>query len=222
MGFSGPSDFIAAMARGAFDSVIGEAENAWLEFKSQPYLPWTDEAKRLEFAKDASAMANGGGGLIVLGYKTEADALTARDIVTARTPVAPSLVDIDSYKQVLEAWTYPPMRAINMKWWGVNQGKGILTIEVPPAVEAEQPILVLRASVEQVKRSILIGYFTRAEERVTGTTPGEIHADIQMGRMIRRVGIGGVGAAPTTPSGPSDEQRRRRLEADTDAGGFGG
>jgi len=224
MTFAGPSDFIAAMARGDFDSVIDEAEEAWLEFKSQPYLPWTDEAKRLEFAKDASAMANGGGGLIVFGYRTAADPLTARDVVKARTPVATNLVDIDSYKQVLESWTYPPMRTINMRWWRTKQGKGkgILTIEVPPAVEAEQPILVLRASIEGVKRSILLGYYTRAEERVSETTAGEIHADIQLGRILRRVGIGGLSPGPSAPSGPTDDQRRQRLDTDVAEGGFGG
>jgi predicted HTH transcriptional regulator len=222
MRFAGPSDFIAAMVRDEFDSVIGEAETVWLEFKSQPYLPWNDAAKRLEFAKDASAMANSGGGLIVFGYATEPDLLTARDIVNSRTPVATKLVDIDSYKKVLESWTYPPIRATNLKWWGIEEEKGILTIEVPPAGEAEQPILVLRAPVDSIRRSILLGYFTRAADRVSETTAAEIHADIQLGRILRRVGIGGLSPGASTPSGPTDEQRRRRLESDMAEGGFGG
>jgi hypothetical protein len=220
MAFNAPADLLVALAQSHFDSVIGMAETVWLEFKSQPYLPRDDEAKRLELAKDVSAMANGGGGLIVFGYKTAPDVLTSRDIVKARTPVSTSLVDIDSYKKVLESWTYPPMRGINIEWWGVDQGRGVLTIAVSPASEAQQPILVLKASVEGVKRSILLGYFLRTEDRVSDSNAGELHADIQMGRVLRRIGLGGLTPAPSAPSGPTDEQRRQRLEADTTDGQF--
>jgi hypothetical protein len=120
--FTGPSDFIAAMAQSRFDSVIGESETVWLEFKTQPYLPWNDEAKRLEFAKDASAMANGGGGLIVFGYKTESEVLTARDIVKAWTPVATTLVDMDGYKQALERVAVGLMVSSSCRDEGVLRG----------------------------------------------------------------------------------------------------
>lgn len=220
MAFAGAADFIAAMAQNKFDSVIGQAETVWLEFKSQPYLPWNDEAKRLEFAKDASAMANGGGGLIVFGYQTEADDLTARDIVKARTPVSIGHVDIDGYKKSLEQWTYPPMRSIVLKWWGLEEGKGVLSIEVPAATESQQPVLVIKASIEGMKRSILVGHFVRTEDRVSESMAAELHADIRLGRMLNQAGMGGPRFTPSAPSGPTDEQRRQRLEADTNDGQF--
>ena len=221
MAVTGLSDLLSALARNKLDIVIGTAESAQLEFKAQPYLPWGDEAKRLEFAKDASAMANGGGGVIVIGYKTAPDALAARDVVTVLTPVSTNLVDVGSYQQVLESWTYPPMRAITMKWWGLDQGRGVLTIEIPAATEAQQPVLVIRASIQGVKRSILLGHFVRTEDRASSSTAAELHADIQLGRVLRRIAPGNSVALPGAPSGPTDEQRRERLEADTLNGQFG-
>ncbi len=54
------------------EELIGAAESEWLEFKKEPYYLERDE-QRFELAKDVSAMANAGQGIIVIGVEAKDD-----------------------------------------------------------------------------------------------------------------------------------------------------
>ena len=57
---------------GEFDQFVGVRESIEVEFKREPYRLEQDDQK-FELAKDASAMANAAGGVIVIGVRTQRD-----------------------------------------------------------------------------------------------------------------------------------------------------
>ena len=71
-----------SLEEAVFDDLVTNAvvEHQRLEYKSQ--LPGTSPDDRREFARDVAAMANGGGGIIVMGIEDDAN-----DAATRITPV---------------------------------------------------------------------------------------------------------------------------------------
>jgi len=86
---TGITDIVAALAGWpSHDApLIGVFESQTLEFKLAPYQLGEDPG-RAEFAKDICAMANGGGGLIVVGIETERDPDAGRDKSVRVRPLA--------------------------------------------------------------------------------------------------------------------------------------
>jgi hypothetical protein len=69
-------EVLEKLAAKQFDALVGVSESAWLDAKESPYA--LDGLKqKLELAKDVNALANSIGGIIVLGFDTARDALTA-------------------------------------------------------------------------------------------------------------------------------------------------
>jgi len=213
MAISQRSEFFAALGRGDGEAVLGTPECEWLDFKGEPYRLAEDDEK-LELAKDVTALANSGGGVIVIGYKTRREPTTSRDIATRLSRVRRDLVDFDQYRKVVESWTHPPIRRLDLQWWLEDQDSGVLAIEVAAAPEADLPVLVTRAREEGLRRQVLLGLFQRLGDRVSRLTAGEIHAQIQLGRAVQRGGALPP-FAPSSPTGPSEEERTERLAADT-------
>lgn len=54
------------------DDLLGERERSWLDFKQSPYV-LDGERGKSELAKDVTAVANSGGGCIVIGVRTRKD-----------------------------------------------------------------------------------------------------------------------------------------------------
>lgn len=215
------SELFEALGQDRYDDIVGSAETTELEFKSAPYLPWDDD-RRLEFAKDVSAIANGGGGVLIFGFKTTPDTLNARDVVTEQTPVPTDKVDLNAYRQALAAWTYPPVTGVEMRWWGVVDGKGYLTLDVPATPDSQQPTLVTKATADGLKKAILVGHFVRSGDQVNRTTAPELHAAIRLGRFMGQLGLSSQGLSVAGPSGPTSEQREQRLTSDLSQGEFTG
>jgi len=61
------------LAEGTFDRLMGIAEDEQLDFKRSPYQ-LAEDRQKMELAKDISALANAGGGLILIGIETRQDA----------------------------------------------------------------------------------------------------------------------------------------------------
>ena len=78
---------------------IGVVEENYVDFKSKPYLD--DEESKIELVKDVTAIANAGGGLIIIGPKTEKRDKEKRDWVKSINPVAEELIRMDSWTDVL-------------------------------------------------------------------------------------------------------------------------
>jgi hypothetical protein len=83
------------LGRGEFDEIIGTAEDEQLEFKGSPYYLASD-AMKFELAKDVTALANSGGGLILLGFRTCKDPDYSFEFVDECRPIDRGLVDLGS------------------------------------------------------------------------------------------------------------------------------
>ena len=57
------------LTRGAFDELTGALENEFFEAKSEPW-DLSSERGKFDLAKDVSSLANGRGGLILVGAST--------------------------------------------------------------------------------------------------------------------------------------------------------
>jgi len=214
MAIEARSDLFRALALGEFQALVGAFEGGWLECKREPYR-LREEDQQLELAKDVAGLANSGGGVIVVGYETSRDPTSARDRVARLTPVRADLVSRDAHLDAVERLTYPPIRNLAFRWWETAPGQGVATIEVEAADEADAPVLVVRARTEGSRRDLLLGVFHRSDDRVSRLTPSEIHAQIQLGRLVQRGG--GLPQPAAAPVGPSTEERAARLADDVAA-----
>ncbi len=95
------------LAYGDFDHLIGVIEDERLECKSGPYTLENDHQK-LELAKDVSALANSGGGIILIGAKTEKDPAHLGDEIKEIRPFVQALIDTERYQNVVGDWVFPP------------------------------------------------------------------------------------------------------------------
>jgi len=75
-------EVLAMLSSGSFKGFIGAVENDHFECKRTPYRLQTDHEKQ-ELAKDVSAFANAGGGVLVIGLATEVSPVHMGDEVTA-------------------------------------------------------------------------------------------------------------------------------------------
>lgn len=214
MTVSSQGELFAALGRGDGEALIGTQESEWLDFKQTLYVPF-DNDRKLELAKDVTALANSGGGVLVIGYRTHRDDTMAREVASELSPVRRDLVNFQQYQQTVEDWTYPPIRNLEMGWWLEDGGTGVFTIEVRATPEAQWPCLVPRVNEAGLRRGLLVGIFERSGNRVSRLSPGEIHTQIQLGRVLQRTGQPTPPPVPTLPEGPSEEERRQRLESDT-------
>lgn len=212
---------IAALEAGDSELVIGTHEREWLEFKQAPYH-LKEDAQKLEFLKDVTSIANAGGGYLVIGFATKPETHTGRDIATELSRVRQDLVDAVQYRDVLESNTYPPLRNTSMRWWLVERGTGVLTIEIPAADENSAPIIVNKVKEDGIRKGLLMGIFVRSGERVNTLSPAEIHSQIQVGRALQRGGFQPSERREGPASGPSEEDRGERLDADTRDAGLAG
>src|SRR5438128_1102865 len=103
----------AILEKGEFDELVGAIENEWLECKAAPYQINTDH-QRQELAKDVSGLANAGGGIILIGIRTERDPSHFGDEIKEIRPFAQLLVNPEQYIDILKAWIYPPVDKIDV------------------------------------------------------------------------------------------------------------
>src|SRR5207248_7910160 len=95
-----PREVLEKLEAGEFAALIGLMENDWLDAKETPYILETQKQK-LELAKDVTAMANAGGGIIVIGYDCEKQLTTAGEQICAVKEFSLNLVDLDKWSQIL-------------------------------------------------------------------------------------------------------------------------
>jgi len=126
------ADIVELLKQGLFDQLKGAKETAWLECKACPYL-LDSEQQKMEFAKDVSSMANGEGGLFLLGARTIKSQLHQGEEISGVSPYNQDLVDPDRYHQVAEEWIYPRIPGLRITWCPskADPKKGIFAVEVP-------------------------------------------------------------------------------------------
>src|SRR5688500_16517413 len=132
------------IASGDFTQFIGMAEDTVLEVKRQPYDLDT-AADRYELAKDASALANSGGGYILVGLTTRREADREIDIVDALSLIAAPAFPVAQCEGVIANHVFPLIDGLVVTWrqaTGSNDGLGVIL--VPPQHEDRKPFIIAK------------------------------------------------------------------------------
>jgi hypothetical protein len=113
-----------ALDEAAINDLITNAvvEHQRLEYKSQ--LPGTTQDERREFARDVAAIANGGGGVLLIGIEDDAN-----DAATRVTPVALG-GEITRLTQIANSLIEPYLR-MDVHEVQIGGPDGVIVIEVP-------------------------------------------------------------------------------------------
>jgi hypothetical protein len=101
-------EVLEKLAAKQFDALVGVSESAWLDAKESPYI-LDGLRQKLELAKDVSALANFVGGIIVLGFDTARDALTAGERISEVKPFPLAIVTSDRCRKVIREYVHPPL-----------------------------------------------------------------------------------------------------------------
>src|SRR6266540_2600364 len=123
------ADIIAALANWSHDEtpLLEVFESREVEFKKTSYPLDTDKGKA-EFAKNIAGMANGGGGVIVLGVETQRDVATGRDKSIGVKPLASGSTNVQQMEAVARSWLCPPQRDLEIREWPRSDGAILVSI----------------------------------------------------------------------------------------------
>lgn len=183
--------------------LVGIEENQELEFKERPHdLGW-DQGK-LEFAKDVSAIANGGGGVILYGVRTARDPAIGRDVSVRVTPLLEGALTIAQFESVAREWVYPPQRTIEIREWPNHGGQMLVSIRVPPIGESDGLAIIRGAEADGQTRRNLFGVAKRHGDRIDHFNPDEVYHWIRMGRRLAGFPPMAITPEPEGP-GPVEE-----------------
>jgi hypothetical protein len=178
-----PDQALGHLRKGDFSPFVGCVEWVSFECKKSPYqLKQSDQ--RFELAKDVAAMANAGGGAIVIGLGTEARDSGATEVVNDVRPFGPQLVDVRQVLDILNEWLYPPVLGVEVVWYPSSEDKekGLVCIHVPSAPEDERPILVAKTLSESGgTRGSTFAWFERLRDGTTHWNVARLHAAIRSG-----------------------------------------
>ncbi len=173
----------AILEKGDFEELAGVVENEWLECKAAPYQIDKDHQKQ-ELAKDVSGLGNAGGGIILIGIRTERDPLHFGDEIKEIRQFAQSLVNPEQYIDILKTWIYPPLHSVDVKWIPSvkDPNAGIVAIVIPAQPEAKKPFLLTRTVETEGKRTeIVFGYVERRRAGIDPLSVQELHTIIRDG-----------------------------------------
>lgn len=134
---------LRAVRSGGLDDVIGLRECAWLEAKEKPYK-LGHPAQDAELCKDAAALANARGGLLLVGYGTAQKG--GREVLARLAPVARDSVNVEQYRMILRARVYPDIRDLEIEWIPADDQAGVLVIHVPRQRETDK-LFVIRGRI---------------------------------------------------------------------------
>jgi hypothetical protein len=132
---------LRALRTSGLDAVVGLRECAWLDAKEAPYK-LGHPAQDAELCKDAAALANVRGGLLVIGYATARRG--GREVLTRLVPVAAGLANVEQYRMILRSRVYPDIRGLEIEWMTADASDetGILAIYVPRQRETDKLFVI--------------------------------------------------------------------------------
>ena len=176
-----PKEVLEKLEAGDFAALIGLMEGDWLDAKETPYILETQKQK-LELAKDVTAMANAGGGLIVIGYDCEKQPTTAGEQIVEVKPFSLSLVDPDKWNQILANLVHPPPHGVTVRVFAGQDGKGVAAIVIDAAALPEKPYIVSKMLDEEGGNiGSYFGYFQRKRDKTPPITSASIQQQLSAG-----------------------------------------
>ena len=171
---------------GDYDSFLDAVETEHLDFKSEPYRLDQDLQKQ-ELAKDVSGLANAGGGVILIGFKTTKDAAVLGDYVTELRPIPGAHFRKEQYQSIIQEWIYPPPN-VTLSWFASGDDRGFAAIEVLSGDQEHLPHLIKRVVSEDGRRiEIVFGYVQRRRVNVEPSSVHQIHSLLRSGLRMREI-----------------------------------
>ena len=166
-----------------FNAVIGLFESEWLDAKETPHHLDAAPQKR-ELAKDVTALANAGGGLIVLGFDCEKLPMTAGERINKVCPFPVSLVEPKRYNQILADLVHPPPHGVSVLIFenAAEDGNGVAAIVIDKSVMTEGPYLVGKMVDENdLNIGLYLGYFERKRDFIPPVSIARIQQQLSAG-----------------------------------------
>jgi hypothetical protein len=178
-----PKEILEKLTACDFDALIGLFESEWLDAKETPYHLDVAPQKR-ELAKDVTALANAGGGIIVLGFECEKLPTTAGERIkeVCRFPI--SRVDPKRYNQILADLVHPPPHGVTVLVFenSAKDGNGVAAIVIDKAVMTEKPYLVGKMVDENdISIGSYFGYFERKRDFIPPISIARIQQQLSAG-----------------------------------------
>ena len=132
---------VVELVRAGFARAVVElAEGPWLEGKGKPYR-LGEEAQKWELAKDVASFANAeGGGVIVIGARTERK--ERGDVITIVKDIPLDMIDAERYRRVIRTWVRPFVEGLEVRGIDHGDGRGVAFIHVPPQDDDLKPFVV--------------------------------------------------------------------------------
>lgn len=152
-----------------FGDLLGEAEDIDLEAKEEPY-DLESAAGRYELAKDVSAIANSGGGYLLIGIATRRELRHQRDVLDRLALLPADRFNEERYRGIIREYVYPAIHELNVSWSQCDgSAEGIAVICVPPQPVDRLPFIIAKLveSGEHL-RQLVVGY---AERVIAGNEP---------------------------------------------------
>jgi len=175
---------LGILERGSFDELVGTTEDLYVEAKGEPYRLSSGDLQKQELAKDVSALANSGGGIILLGFRTKQDQLSSIEEVECCRSFPPSLFDPIQYRNVLQDWIHPVINSVRAVFYpsASDPNRGTAAIIVPANAAAEKPYIVTRVVAPDGRVcGTMFGYFERVLDRVVPMSGGTIRSQLRDG-----------------------------------------
>ncbi|MEV7827080.1 hypothetical protein [Microbacterium enclense] len=170
---------------GAAHLLEGQREGSWLEAKSQEY-DLTTLRGAISLAQAVARFCNAEeGGLIVIGAQTSKS--HGDEIIHRVRGIAASRGRVARYHQVINHRVYPPPFALRVEQLGVEEGRSIILIDLPPQPEELKPFLVHGAILaDGTTEGAFISVVQRRGEGSIPITAPMIHASLAAGRALLR------------------------------------
>lgn len=181
-----PVEVEALLDAGDEAALLGESETEHLDFKEQPYVLNTDKGK-WELAKDVAALANSGGGCLVIGVSTDVPPDSEDEVAGAIKPFPQERFDVQQVRAALDAASgvYPVIKGVAIRKFSRAGDKALALVRVPPQAEDDQPFMTVRMVEGDEKRGVGIGVPFRSGPHTYWTPPGQLHRDLSDGRRAR-------------------------------------
>lgn len=164
--------------------LIGLLEGDWLEAKSQPWNLDADFGK-IELAQDVSRLANGDGGVIVIGAATRKE--DGQETIARVGGIRPALFRPHRVRMTIDARIYPPIEGLKVGRAVVKASQlAIGYVRVPRQEPGALPFIVHGAIVSRKVEGSFITIVRRRGDQSIAVRAEEMHAWLSAGRILLR------------------------------------
>ena len=176
------TDALDVLRSSRFEAFVGVTESAELDFKGEPYQ-LEDERGKLELAKDVAALANAGGGIIVIGVRTTLPETSRVEVARDIRLIPVSVVDLRQCRNLARSRVYPDVGGLDVAFHSSSHDptRGLLAIDVPPQAATARPFLVHSPLVGDKTVGWLVGLPTRHRDATDHASIEELHRRIRDG-----------------------------------------